>query len=155
MGNGIERTFLLLAFYIGIPAGIVWDWVRWAKRPTWRTVCSAFSLLGFSLATVSALLAASSIVYANAIGGFPYYDPAFSVRNRLRSRRNLATRPAAMAYPGMQLGDSFFLVHCGDGRVASPQAYYLGRTPREAETCLAYWRAWARIEGSSRVSMRR
>jgi hypothetical protein len=33
------------------------------------------SLVAFGLATCSGLLALSSIVYAHAIDGFPYYDP--------------------------------------------------------------------------------
>jgi hypothetical protein len=32
-------------------------------------------LIGFSLATASALLAISSVIYSKMIGGYPYYDP--------------------------------------------------------------------------------
>jgi hypothetical protein len=40
-----------------------------------RTLSSKLSLIGFAFAIASGLLAASSILYARAIGGFPYYDP--------------------------------------------------------------------------------
>ena len=33
------------------------------------------SLIGFALATISALLAISTAIYAKAIGGFQFYDP--------------------------------------------------------------------------------
>jgi len=32
-------------------------------------------VIGFTLATLSGVLAISSVVYAHAIGGFPFYDP--------------------------------------------------------------------------------
>src|SRR5690348_2244858 len=71
----IGELLTFLGLYAGIPLLLIWGWIRWAIRPASRTVCSALSLLGFVLATASALLAASSIVYAHAIGGFPFYDP--------------------------------------------------------------------------------
>jgi hypothetical protein len=39
------------------------------------TFFSILSLIGFTLATASGLLAISSSLYALKIGGFPYYDP--------------------------------------------------------------------------------
>jgi hypothetical protein len=77
------RTFsdwmLLIAFtaifYLGLPALLAWGWLRWRKRPQPRTTSSTLSLIGFILVTLSALLAISTIVYAQAIGGFRYYDP--------------------------------------------------------------------------------
>jgi hypothetical protein len=44
-------------------------------RPKSGVLDSIWSLLSFTLATVSVVLAISSIVYAKAIGGFSYYDP--------------------------------------------------------------------------------
>jgi hypothetical protein len=39
------------------------------------TLFSVLSLIGFTLASASGLLAVSSVLYAHAIGGFPFYDP--------------------------------------------------------------------------------
>jgi hypothetical protein len=40
-----------------------------------RTLSSNLSLVGFAFAIASGLLAVSSMLYARAIGGFPFYDP--------------------------------------------------------------------------------
>jgi len=52
-----------------------WGWARWFRRTQPRTVPAILSLIGFTLATASGLLAVSSVLYAHAIGGFPFYDP--------------------------------------------------------------------------------
>lgn len=69
---------LMFVAWIAVLAGLlplmIWGWVRWAKRKQPRTAFSMLSLTGFSLATASALLAVSSLVYAHSIGGFPFYD---------------------------------------------------------------------------------
>jgi len=57
------------------PPLMVWGWVRWATSKQPRTVFSTLSFVGFSLATLSALLAISSVIYGQAIGGFQFYDP--------------------------------------------------------------------------------
>jgi hypothetical protein len=62
-------------FYVALPALLVWGWVRWGKQSKSSSLSSILSLIGFLLATFSALLAISSGLYAHAIGGFPYYDP--------------------------------------------------------------------------------
>jgi hypothetical protein len=69
--------FLLLALgiYIGLAALMIWGWVRWSKRTQPRTLFFNLSLIGFTFAMASALLAISSVMYAGAIGGFPFYDP--------------------------------------------------------------------------------
>jgi hypothetical protein len=46
----------------------------WAKSPKLRTIASVLSLIGFILATASALLVLLSAAYAQ-IHHFPYYDP--------------------------------------------------------------------------------
>jgi hypothetical protein len=61
--------------YIALPAVITWGWVRWWKRTQPRTPFSILSLIGFTLATASGLLAISAMLYARAVGGFPFYDP--------------------------------------------------------------------------------
>jgi len=65
---------LVFATYGGVVVAIVAGWVRWAKSAKPRTVFSMLSLLSFALATASALVAISSVAYAQAIGGFQLYD---------------------------------------------------------------------------------
>ena len=67
--------FVVGALYVALPATIVWGWVRCFTRSQPRTTFSTLSLIGFALATASALLAISALVYSAVIGGFPYYDP--------------------------------------------------------------------------------
>jgi hypothetical protein len=76
--KALESVLLVLfalAVYGGVPALMVWGWVRWLRRTQPRTLPVILSLIGFTLATASGLLAFSSVVWAHAIGGFPYYDP--------------------------------------------------------------------------------
>jgi hypothetical protein len=61
--------------YVGLPASLIWGWVRWARRKKPQTAVSILSLIGFTLTTTAAVLALSSVIYAEAIGGFPFYDP--------------------------------------------------------------------------------
>lgn len=61
--------------YVGLPALMIWGWARWFRRTQPRTLPSILSLIGLTLATASGLLAVSSVMYAHAIGGFPFYDP--------------------------------------------------------------------------------
>jgi hypothetical protein len=68
-------VLLAVGIYGAVPALMLWGWARWFGRTQPRTVPVILSLIGFTLATASGLLAVSSLVYAHAIGGFPYYDP--------------------------------------------------------------------------------
>jgi hypothetical protein len=61
--------------YGGLALVFVAGWVRWVRQPQPRNAFSLFALIGFSLATVSLIIAVASILYARKIGGFPYYDP--------------------------------------------------------------------------------
>jgi len=78
--NKAAESFVLVLFVVGIyvalPAAMIWGWVRWSKRTQPRTLPSILSLVGFTLATASGLLAISAMLYARAIGGFPFYDPS-------------------------------------------------------------------------------
>jgi len=68
--------FALIVFsYVISPVVLIWGWVRWVERSNLRTVSSILSLFGFILATASALLAVSSIAYAQA-HAFRFYDPS-------------------------------------------------------------------------------
>lgn len=73
--TSVPLFLFALALYAGVPALMVWGWVRWFRRTQERTVPVVLSLIGFTLATTSGLLGASSVLYAHAIGGFAYYDP--------------------------------------------------------------------------------
>jgi len=81
MNDASESLFgqILLALFAGVvmsvPPLLVWGWVRWVKSAHQKTVFSILSLIGFSLANASAILAVGSALYAHAIGGFPFYDP--------------------------------------------------------------------------------
>jgi hypothetical protein len=67
--------FLVGGMYLAVPLGTVWGWTRWSIRSYPRTSWSMLSLIGFIFATASVVLAISSLIYAHAIGGFPFYDP--------------------------------------------------------------------------------
>jgi hypothetical protein len=77
--HGFAESILVALFaiceYAGVPALLIWGWVRWFKRPEPRTLFPILSFVGFAFATASAVLAFLSMVYANFIGGFAYYDP--------------------------------------------------------------------------------
>jgi len=78
MAKIVESVLLFLVatgMYVLVPTVIVWGWVRWAKRGQLQGVFSMLPLAGFSLTTLSGLLAAASMAYAHMIGGFPFYDP--------------------------------------------------------------------------------
>jgi hypothetical protein len=73
--QSIEVLFAI-ASYLAVPAAMILGWVRWVKHRQSQTLFSILSLIGFTLATASGLLALSSVLYAQTIGGFPYYDPS-------------------------------------------------------------------------------
>jgi len=77
MSTSVQVTvvILFLAGYVLSPVMLTWGWVRWFRQPKLRTVTAILSLLGFTLASASALLAVSAIAYSLMRGGFPYYDP--------------------------------------------------------------------------------
>jgi len=60
--------------YLVSPILLIWGWVRWLRQPCLKTTGSILSMIGFFLATASALLAVSLVGYAQ-IHHFPYYDP--------------------------------------------------------------------------------
>jgi hypothetical protein len=66
---------LVAGMYISLPPMTIWGWMRWASRSRPRTSFSIISLVGFTFATGSVVLAICSLVYAHAIGGFRFYDP--------------------------------------------------------------------------------
>ena len=78
MKSPVESVFLVvcvLCIYVALPVAILSGWIHWARQPKSLTTFSALSIVGFFLATCSVLLAFGGLLYAHAIGGFPFYDP--------------------------------------------------------------------------------
>jgi len=76
MSKSSEVMFAIMfgVAYLGPPTLLIWGWLRWAVRERLWSAFSAMSLIGFAMATLSALLAISTIAYAQ-VHHFPYYDP--------------------------------------------------------------------------------
>jgi hypothetical protein len=76
MSASVQVIFgiLFVLGYLVSPVTLVWGWPRWMLGPNKGNVASILSLLGFVLSTASALLAISSIIYAQ-FHRFPFYDP--------------------------------------------------------------------------------
>ena len=77
MGTSVQVAIDIVIFlgYVVAPISLVWGWIRWIRRPKLRAVMPRLSLVGFMLATASAFLAASTIVYAYRMRGFGHYAP--------------------------------------------------------------------------------
>jgi len=59
---------ILFAFgYLVAPIMLIWGWARWLRQPKVRTTPSILSLIGFVLASASALIAFLLIAYAQVI----------------------------------------------------------------------------------------
>jgi hypothetical protein len=76
MSIGVTILIALLfgLSYLVTPLMFVWGWNRWTQGQKSLNISSIFSLVGFILATFSALLAVLSIAYAQD-RRFGYYDP--------------------------------------------------------------------------------
>src|SRR6266849_6435770 len=72
--NQVAFAILFAVAYLAAPVLLIWGWLRWIKLPILRSTPSILSLIGFVLATVSGLIAASTLAYAQ-IHRFPFYDP--------------------------------------------------------------------------------
>jgi hypothetical protein len=73
-----DQVFLVILVGLGwvaAPASLIWGWVRWIMAPKHRSITSVLSLIGFLLASASALLAISSIIYVQEMHDFRYYGP--------------------------------------------------------------------------------
>jgi O-antigen ligase len=71
----IAVALLCLAGYVLSPVLLIWGWVRWSQQPKLKTLPAILSLLGFTLASASGLLAVAAIALSLVRGGFAYYDP--------------------------------------------------------------------------------
>jgi hypothetical protein len=67
---------IAIATVLIVPTLLLWGWIRWMKNASPLTVASTLSLIGFSFATSSALLAVFAHLYARFVRSFPSYDPA-------------------------------------------------------------------------------
>jgi hypothetical protein len=65
---------IVLISYLVTPVALIWGWARWTRQPKQRTFPAMFSLIGFCFVTGSAVIAFSSLAYAQ-VQHFPYYDP--------------------------------------------------------------------------------
>jgi hypothetical protein len=66
---------IAVATVLVIPALLLWGWIRWIRTEIPHTLASTLSLIGFSFATSSAVLAIFAHLYARFIRSFPFYDP--------------------------------------------------------------------------------
>jgi len=71
---GVLFGIMIVLGSLASPMFLIWGWTRWIRLPKVRTIPAILSLVGFMFATASALVAISTIVYAQ-IHHFPYYDP--------------------------------------------------------------------------------
>lgn len=65
---------LVVIGYFVTPVALIWGWTRWTRQPKQRAVPAILFLTGFVFATASAVLAVSSVAYAQ-VHHFSYYDP--------------------------------------------------------------------------------
>jgi hypothetical protein len=73
--NAAGEFTITTAILFGLPALTVWGWFRWSVRTKERSVFASLSLAGFSVATLSSLLAVSTIIYSLTASAFSYYAP--------------------------------------------------------------------------------
>lgn len=80
MGKELTMSSLFVVLFtlvlIASPNVILWGWVRWLRRSQPLSLMASLSLAGLALATASAVLAITSVLYARAVGGFPFFDPS-------------------------------------------------------------------------------
>jgi peptidoglycan biosynthesis protein MviN/MurJ (putative lipid II flippase) len=58
-----------------VPALLLWGWLRWSQNDSPGSRSSSFSLIGFSLATASAVLALSTHLYVRFFRNLPLQGP--------------------------------------------------------------------------------
>src|SRR5690348_12985555 len=69
----LNTAFLLI--YLSAPVALFLGWRRWMRRSQRYTVPAILSFISPMLATGSCLLAIATVLYAQIIRGFPFYDP--------------------------------------------------------------------------------
>jgi hypothetical protein len=76
--NSVLQTIaaiLIAIVYLTLPLLTVWGWIRWMRGPHAHSLTSVLSLISFVFATASIVLAISSLIYAQVVRSFPFYDP--------------------------------------------------------------------------------
>ena len=74
MGRTGDLMFVIVLLG-GLAAWVTWGWISWTRTgPATRSTSSIFSVIGFSLASLSALLHVATGIYAQ-VHEFPFYDP--------------------------------------------------------------------------------
>lgn len=69
-------SIILIGFsYFFTPVLIAWAWIRVVRLVRLRDRSSWLSVIALAFTTLSGLLAVGSVIYADAIGGFRYFDP--------------------------------------------------------------------------------
>ena len=76
MNKSSALVFIILGVlgYLVSPVALILGWNEWVKAPKPKTISSIVSLVGFILASCSALLAVLTIAYAN-VHHFGFYNP--------------------------------------------------------------------------------
>jgi hypothetical protein len=74
MSHAIALIFIICTDVL-LPAAIIWGWVRCTRRGYGPNIATRLSMVGLAFASTSAILAISAVIYAQSIGGFPFYDP--------------------------------------------------------------------------------
>jgi hypothetical protein len=64
-----------VVIYIGLPALMIWGWKWWARDKHPQSLFSILSVISLGFATAACMLSIATMIYARAIGGFPFYDP--------------------------------------------------------------------------------
>ena len=111
----VAVVILFVAGYLLSPVMLTWGWVRWFRQPKLQTVTAILSLLGFILASASALLAVSAMAYSLIRGGFPYYDPRLM---KIFGVGGLLSLGWTCLRSGWSVASKFFAMACscfGDG----------------------------------------
>ena len=68
-------VILFILGFLAAPVTLAWGWLRWLMSAKSSAAPSILSFIGFLFATVSGLLAVSTIAYIFLVRRFPYYDP--------------------------------------------------------------------------------
>jgi small-conductance mechanosensitive channel len=74
---------MLIAFWIAqlvVWSITIWGWIRWAKQKERRIALPGPSFIGFLFASISALLAISTLLHPRFVAGFDTYDSTLMMK---------------------------------------------------------------------------
>ena len=79
----IVAAVVWAVFFVGPVVVVVWGWISWFRsRPKPLPYGAAWTLMAFTLASLSALLNLGTALQAILIRGFRHYDPVLLQRYR-------------------------------------------------------------------------